>query len=105
MKSEEKRSDVNLATHLLLDCFNNDFDQAVVFSNDSDLVEPIKVVTQHFHKQIKVINPQRSSKIAWELKQVATSFMPSINTKHLAKSQFPQTMHDANGTFTKPPSW
>jgi uncharacterized LabA/DUF88 family protein len=104
-KSEEKRSDVNLATYLLLDCFNNEFDQAIVVSNDSDLAEPIKVVTQNFSKRVMVINPQRSSNITWELKQVATSFMPKINSRHLASSQFPATLVDSNGTFYKPPSW
>ena len=104
-KSEEKRSDVNLATHLLLDCFNNEFDTAVVISNDADLVEPIKVVRQRFNKQVIVINPQRTSNVTHELKQAATSFMQRINTKHLANSQFPSTLSDGIGQFTKPPTW
>ena len=43
IKTEEKGSDVNLATHLLYDGFRNDYDIAVVISNDSDLLEPIKI--------------------------------------------------------------
>jgi uncharacterized LabA/DUF88 family protein len=39
---EEKGSDVNLATHLLLDIFQTNIDAAVVVSNDSDLKLPIK---------------------------------------------------------------
>jgi len=39
IKVEEKGSDVNLACHLLLDAFQNNFDVAAVVSNDSDLVE------------------------------------------------------------------
>jgi uncharacterized LabA/DUF88 family protein len=104
-KSEEKRSDVNLATYLLLDCFNNEFDQAVVLSNDSDLTEPIRVVTHDFAKRVIVVNPQRSANITWELKQVATSFMQKINHRHLANSQFPSTLSDSTGLFTKPPTW
>ena len=38
LKTEEKQSDVNLATTLPIDCFDNDFDEAVVISNDSDLL-------------------------------------------------------------------
>jgi hypothetical protein len=38
-KTEEKGSDVNLATYLLLDAFQQDCDLAVVISNDSDLEE------------------------------------------------------------------
>ena len=43
---EEKGSDVNLATYLLLDGFRGGYEAAIVVSNDSDLVEPIKVVHQ-----------------------------------------------------------
>src|SRR6266540_5275919 len=41
IKTEEKGSDVNLATYLLLDAFRQDCQAAVVISNDSDLKEPI----------------------------------------------------------------
>ena len=44
IKTEEKGSDVNLAAHLLRDGFTGDFDVAVVVSNDSDLLEPIRIV-------------------------------------------------------------
>src|SRR5579872_1482649 len=43
VKTVEKGSDVKLATHLLNDAFENDYDQAVVISNDSDLAEPILI--------------------------------------------------------------
>jgi hypothetical protein len=36
IKTEEKGSDVNLATYLLLDAFKQDCEAAVVISNDSD---------------------------------------------------------------------
>lgn len=42
--TEEKGSDVNLATYLLIDAFNQDYEQAVIISNDSDLAFPIRVV-------------------------------------------------------------
>jgi hypothetical protein len=41
IKTEEKGSDVNLATYLLLDAFRGRCDKAVVVTNDSDLQEPI----------------------------------------------------------------
>ncbi|SEU34124.1 NYN domain-containing protein [Nonomuraea wenchangensis] len=41
IKTEEKGSDVNLASYLLLDSFHGDCDVAVVISNDSDLREPL----------------------------------------------------------------
>ncbi|MDN5858241.1 MAG: NYN domain-containing protein [Pseudonocardia sp.] len=38
---EEKGSDVNVATHLLIDIFEKKIDAAVVISNDSDLALPV----------------------------------------------------------------
>jgi hypothetical protein len=104
-KSEEKRSDVNLATMLVTDCFKNDFSEAIVISNDSDLTLPIDVTINTCGKMVTVINPQKRDKLSRELLQVASSFLPEINRQHLVKSQFPTIMTDSKGTFTKPPSW
>jgi hypothetical protein len=41
LHQEEKGSDVNVASHLLLDTLSGDVDAAVVVSNDSDLRFPI----------------------------------------------------------------
>lgn len=40
---EEKGTDVNLATHLLLDVLQGEVDAVIVISNDSDLALPIRV--------------------------------------------------------------
>ena len=50
--NEEKGSDVNLATQLLLDAFDNNFEFAVVISNDSDLAWPIQMVRRKFKKNV-----------------------------------------------------
>ena len=42
--SEEKGSDVNLATRLLVDGFNGEYQQAVVVSNDADFAGAIRYV-------------------------------------------------------------
>ena len=47
---EEKGSDVNLAVHLLNDAWRGLFDAAVVISNDTDLVTPIRMVTMERKK-------------------------------------------------------
>ena len=51
---EEKVSDVSIATHLGADGFRGDFEQAVVISNDSDLVEPIILVRNELHLPVHV---------------------------------------------------
>lgn len=52
VKTEEKGSDVNLATHLLCDAYEALFDIAVVVTNDSDLVMPIQQVRQRLGKKV-----------------------------------------------------
>lgn len=60
VKVEEKGSDVNLACHLLLDAFQDRYDVAAVLSNDSDLVEPIRIVTQELGKPVGLLSPYRT---------------------------------------------
>jgi uncharacterized LabA/DUF88 family protein len=59
VKTEEKGSDVNLATHLLYDGFKNDYEVAVVVSNDSDLLEPVRVA-RSLGLTVGVLNPQKN---------------------------------------------
>ncbi len=105
MRTEEKRSDVNLASLLLLDCFNNEFEEAVVISNDSDLTLPIEIVVNEFKKDVLVINPHDRERLSKELVNVATSFYGQINKKLLAESQFPTELRDSKGIIRKPSSW
>lgn len=64
IKTEEKGSDVNIATHLLLDGFRNEYELVVVVSNDSDLLMPIQVVTEQFGKPVGLPNPQQNPSVA-----------------------------------------
>lgn len=101
-KTEEKGSDVNLATHLLHDAFTGKFDTAVIISNDSDLAEPVRVVKQVLNLRVGILNPhERHSKT---LQQYAT-FVKRIRQAHLIASQFPNPMVDSKGTFHKPQGW
>ena len=102
LKSEEKGSDVNLASHLLIDCYLSDCDVAVILSNDSDLVFPIEHAKQRLGKIIGIVNPHpRPSR---ELLGVA-NFYKSIRPSVLAQCHFPERMSDAQGEFHKPPTW
>jgi hypothetical protein len=104
-RMEEKRSDVDLAAHLLLDCFENAFQEAVVITNDSDLVCPIEFVRTKFSKPIGVINPDAKWKRNSHLVKAASYHYRTINPKHLRNCQFPGTLTDSDGTITKPATW
>lgn len=102
IKTEEKGSDVNIATHLLVDGFKGNYELAVVISNDSDLVLPIRFVVEELKKPVGLLNPQRHPSV--ELSKYAT-FIKQIRAGTLAQSQFPPTLTDASGNFSKPPTW
>lgn len=104
-RMEEKRTDVDLATHLLVDCFDDNFDEAVVISNDSDLSLPIKIVTTKFGKPVTVINPHRSSGMSGQLAKVASVQIRTINRSVLRSCQLPASLNDSVGSITKPSDW
>lgn len=104
-KTDEKGSDVNLATYLLDDCFDNDFDEAIVISNDSDLALPVKLVVSKYRKKVHVANPHPKICLSDDLNRVVSSHLFEINKSVLANSQFLPTLTDAKGTFSKPSTW
>ncbi|MBE2181298.1 MAG: NYN domain-containing protein [Chthoniobacterales bacterium] len=102
LKTEEKGSDVNLAVALLLDAFDDAMECAVVLSNDSDLLEPIRIVRRRFRKTVGLINPQK--RLSYAL-QPEVDFYKQIRRGVLEASQFPDSLTDSQGTFHKPPTW
>jgi hypothetical protein len=102
IKTEEKGSDVNLATHLLHDAHMGRFDVAVVVSNDSDLLEPIKIVRGQLGKKVGILNPHPNPSRAL-LPHI--DFIKPIRAGALRAAQFPPVLQDNHGTFTKPPAW
>ena len=93
---------MNLASHLLFDGFQEEFDTAVVISNDSDLLEPIKIVRRELDYKVGILNPQK--KPSRVLLQEA-DFFRQIRTGALSISQFPVTFTDSKGKITKPVDW
>jgi uncharacterized LabA/DUF88 family protein len=99
IKSEEKGTDVNIATHLINDAHNDSFERAVVISNDSDLVAPIRITTGELDLPVTVISPFERNSI--QLKEVATD-VKRIRKGVLGASQFPEKLVDTVGEFCIP---
>lgn len=99
IRYEEKGTDVNLASYLMLDAFDNDYELAVVISNDSDLVTPIRIARERFGLTVGVLNPHpsRSRTLA-----AAADFYRPIRRGPLSAAQFPDRMRDSAGAFAKP---
>lgn len=113
-RTEEKGSDVNLAAYLIYDNCIKDADESIVISNDSDLAQAIELVTVKLHRLVTIVNPNLTQQVKRdpthhgmqrELQRVATKCILSINEKILAGSQFPPTLTDTTGTFSKPTKW
>jgi uncharacterized LabA/DUF88 family protein len=103
-KTEEKGSDVNLAVNLVADGYKGLFDVAVLITNDSDLLAPIKVVKGELGKTVGVIFPGDNNQ-SKELSRWA-SFKKTLLDVHLKESLFSPTLLDKDGrTITKPSSW
>jgi uncharacterized LabA/DUF88 family protein len=98
---EEKGSDVNLASHIINDAWAGRYDAAVVISNDTDLVEPIRIVTKEINKPV-IILCASSRGAAPALKAVATDVL-HISNAHLRASVFPDVIPGTS--IAKPSTW
>ena len=101
--NEEKGSDVNLATYLLIDDMHNEYEAAVIISNDSDFVLPIEYIREQRHRLIGILNPHVYNP-SRELRRLAHFYKP-IRSGVLAASQFPSILYDSQGAIHKPHLW
>jgi hypothetical protein len=103
IKTEEKGSDINIAAHMINDGYKGLYQVAILVSNDSDLVEPVRMVRQDLRLPVGILNPFTHTP-SFELRKFAT-FVKPIRAGVLTASQFPSELRDANGTFYKPSTW
>ena len=102
VRTEEKGSDVNLASHMLNDGHNGRYKVAVVISDDSDLAAPLRIVRNELALVTGILTSKRRP--SRSLMQ-HTTFYKQIREAVLQGSQFPDRLTDTTGTFHKPPSW
>ena len=102
--SEEKGSDVNLATRLLVDGFNGDYEHAVLVSNDADFAGAMRYVREDLGLRVTLVNPDRKNSSPRDLVASAT-YVKRLWKSHLRQSQLPDTLLDETGRITKPNGW
>ncbi len=102
--SEEKGSDVNLATRLLVDGFNGEYEQAAIVSNDADLAGAMRYVRDGLGRRVAVVNPDSRNTSPRDLAAAAT-YVKRLWKSHLRRSQFPDTLTDEVGVISKPNGW
>lgn len=111
---EEKGSDVNIASRLLIDAYENRFQEAVVMSLDTDLCMPINHVTHVLKKPIGLlVNDVRvdrsgnlkSTNVPVELKR-AVKYVRKYDEQVVRESQFVDPYLTASGAqLAKPVGW
>jgi uncharacterized LabA/DUF88 family protein len=102
IRTEEKGSDVNLATYLTVDGCDAKYDLALVISNDSDLTDAVAIAAARF-APVWVVNP--NVRFSNALKRAATRYLP-IPGAMLAATQFPDPVQLADGRLIhKPATW
>ena len=102
--SEEKGSDVNLATRLLVDGFHGEYEQAVVVSNDADFAGAMQYVRDGLGRRVTLVNPDARTSSPADLAAAAT-YVKRLWRSHLRRSRFPDTLRDEVGVITKPRGW
>ena len=94
-------TDVNIATQIIIDAYQDRYDMAMLISGDSDLVPPIKAIHEHFkHKRVFVAFPPKrhNSSVALVAKG---SLM--IGRKKLVDSLFDEEVQKKDGFILKKP--
>ena len=99
--TKEKGSDVNLAVHMLNDAWMNEFDSAVVVTNDSDISEAMRIVKTQLNKNVGLITPSKRHP-STHLTQFA-DFHRRIRPNVLHRNQLPSPIPGTN--IRKPQTW
>lgn len=101
-KSEEKGSDVNIGTQMLVDAHLAKSHVQVIVSNDTDLVAPIKAAQEIFGLKVLLVSPV--SNPSRKLVDAASEVIV-LHGKDLSAHLFPEELTDAKGSFRKPSFW
>lgn len=97
----EKMTDVNISTQMIIDAYKDKYDMAMLISGDSDLVPPIRAIHENFnHKRVFVAFPPKrfNNSVAAVAKGNFT-----IGRKKIVDSQFPLEIVKKDGFILKKP--
>lgn len=103
-RPEEKGSDVALASHLIIDAFEMVADSYAVITNDSDLVAPVRMLSERGHALALVSVANGMYNKAFDC--VGLETVRQIRRGTLSASQFPTELIGVDGkTIRKPSTW
>ena len=99
---EEKMTDVNIASQLLVDAYEDRYDTALIVSGDSDLTTPVQLIRQRFPNKRLIIAfpPARQSN---QLKKAAHGYI-NIGADSLRQNLLPDEIKSTTGFVPKRPA-
>jgi len=100
--TKEKGSDVSLASFMLVDGFKGLCDVAVVVSDDSDLLDPVRLVRSELGLTVGVV---RVSTHRASVFRADADFVRSVRRWHFATSQLPDVVDVPGGSIRRPEGW
>lgn len=102
--AKEKMTDVNIATHIIMDAYKDAYDMAMLISGDSDLVPPITAVHDNFKtKRVFIAFPPKRHNSSMALRAKGSLI---IGRKKLVDSQFDEEVISKTGYKLKiPTTW
>ncbi len=98
----EKMTDVQIATQMMVDAYKDNYDMAMLISGDSDLVPPIRAIHDNFNKKrVFVLFPPKRHNQSVAL--VAKGSM-TLGRKKIKDAQFSKNVTKKDGFILKKPS-
>jgi uncharacterized LabA/DUF88 family protein len=102
--AKEKMTDVNIATAIMVDAFQNNYDMAMLISGDSDLAPPIREVHGLFNnKRVFIAFPPKRHNSSMALVAKGSEI---IGRKKLVDAQFDEEVESKTGyKLKRPKEW
>lgn len=102
----EKGSDVNLATDFVNDAYQNRYELGIILSDDSDLVNALRVVKKDAQKFVGVLSPTSDNR-GQELRRNAHyKWRHSLSVDDLKNAQLSKTIiRKGKSPLSKPEIW
>ncbi len=103
-KTEEKGSDVNLASYMVFDACRDDADLYVLMSNDSDFAAMLAIINDELDKKWALLSPVDNPN--QRLLALNPVLIKRIRRGALLASRFPDELHsETYGTLRCPETW
>lgn len=102
--AKEKMTDVNIATAMMVDAFQNNYDMAMLISGDSDLTPPIREIHKLFNnKRVFIAFPPKRHNSSMALVAKGSEI---IGRKKLIDAQFKVEVESKTGyILRRPKEW